>query len=145
MKSFGLQKRKKRSLTLRTPWLQFTVSFGKEAAQAESRDETVSSSDDQNWFEKQMEAIHLGERSHPVMMTARERHMESARVIKGLDWSKGCTDPHGVMAGFEAILGSHFAHARGCAIEFPLEFTEAEIRQIIQQEVNGAKTNENQL
>jgi hypothetical protein len=141
MKCFGLQKEKGRGLTLRTPWLQFTVSFGK----AESRDETVSSSDDQNWFEKQMEAIRRGERQHPVMMTARERHMESARVIKGLDWSKGCTDPHGVMAGFEAILGSHFAHARGCAIEFPLEFTEAEIRQIIQQEVNGAKTNENQL
>ena len=85
MKCFGLQKEKGRGLTLRTPWLQFTVSFGK----AESRDETVSSSDDQNWFEKQMEAIRRGERQHPVMMTARERHMESARVIKGLDWSNG--------------------------------------------------------
>jgi hypothetical protein len=131
MKCFGLQKEKKRGLTLRTPWLQFTVLFGKEATQTESRDETVSQSRDQNWFEEQMEAIRQGERLHPVMMTARERHMESARVIKGLDWSKGFCDSHGVMAGFEAILGSHLAHANGCAIEYSSEFTEAELRQII--------------
>jgi hypothetical protein len=134
MKAFGLQ-REKRGLTLWIPWIRFTVSFGKEPAQAESTNASVPQSRDQNWFEEQMEAIRRGERLHPVMMTSRERHMESARVIKGLDWSKGCADSHGVMAGYEAILGSHLAQAKGCAIKIPFEFTETELRQIIQEEM----------
>lgn len=97
---------------------------------------TISVNHEREWFDTQTDAIRRGERQHPAMMTANERHRETARATRELDWSKGVCNSHGVLAAFEGIQNA--ACPQGSVID-PIACLTAdereELRAIIQKEV----------
>ena len=98
---------------------------------------TISVNHEREWFDTQTDAIRQGKRQHPAMMTANERHRETARAARELDWSKGVCNSHGVLAAFEGIQNA--ACPQGNAIDLFDCFTadeRKELRAIIQKEVN---------
>lgn len=140
MKYFGLQREKERGLILRLPWFQATLLFGKEIEITTAKVETTFQPDERKWFDEQMEAIRKGERANPVMMTAMERHEETRRISRKLDWGNDFRDSQGTLAAFTAIAES--AHPRGGAVGFlsVLSVEEREeLRQIIRKELKCAE------
>jgi hypothetical protein len=100
------------------------------------KQETPQEVDESNWFEAQMNAIHVGKRIHPAMMNAMERHLETAKVIKNMHWNQGEMDPHGVIAGFNAIRDA--MRIRGSATGFLFVLTSEEreeLHQIVREEI----------
>jgi hypothetical protein len=96
----------------------------------------ISVNNEHRWFDAQIQAIRRKKRQHPAMMTMQERHQETARIARKLDWSEGIRDPHGVLAAFDAIR--EHARLEGGAVDFSWIFTAEEregLRQIVREEV----------
>lgn len=124
------------SVTLWTPWIRCTLSFDKKTEQQIDVHEAV---DTESWFEQQMETIRSGKRPHPVLMTMKERHEETAKTARKLKWSKWFGDPHGTRATFEAIR--EHGYPRGSAVDFLSVLTveeREELREIVKEEVTRA-------
>ncbi len=138
MKIFDLQKGKQpdRSLTLLTPWFQFILSFGKKFEQPV---------DEKNEFDLKMDEIREGRRLHPVMMTVKERHEETAREARKIKWSDKFYNSWETVTAFEAIR-SH-ARPQGKAFGFMSLFTleeRQELRKIIREEIKEEMASQQQ-
>lgn len=108
----------------------FKLFFGKKAEQP---------AEEQSCFEEQMTAIRVGKRLHPAMMTAKERHEETAKAAKKLKWSRWVLDPWGARAGFEAVRDRPRRRGRAVAfLSIPTLEEREELREIVREEINLA-------
>src|SRR5208337_274193 len=99
--------------------------------------------DERNWLEGEMDAIRAGERPHPAMMTAKERHEETVKMVRRLKWTKGFTDRHGTRAAFEAIRDK--VGPQGGAVGFLSVLTleeRQELAAVVREEMKWAAMNQ---
>ena len=120
-------------------WHKFVASLRGKQPLTEKPDEERLTVELRSDFAEKMKAIEKGERLHPAMMTAGERHRETAKELSKLDWSKSFLDYWGAVAGFQAIGERPRPHGRATAFLFVLTREEREeITGIIREEVHRA-------